>query len=359
MDAYQRTRSNRLKSVIIYGLIFLVPAVATFVLVHMHFRGLPPRYESEMTFRVDPHLSPNDALTANGSDGNGSGAAPVLDLDVRQIKIEIRSRERLVDALKELGFYQARESDEKRTLLVQQLRENLKVNIDREPGNDAYLVEVTVTMPTERPQDIEELLKRIRQVYMKYTIEARIAMANQNVGALRATVEEAQRQFQRDDKLLADFEANEENGKLLGNPPPIIGEIDDLVKRIQRLDDSTSESDAQTRAALQKRLDIKKELEKNTPRVVSRHTFLKERRNDRMTRLKEDEKKLAEEVAYHAFLRNKADTRFQVVDQPTSRPVESEQTSRSILGVALGVIAGLGAVLFCLLFRILGYTNEE
>ena len=350
MRVNMHTRPRRGKAILVYGLLFLIPAGVVFVLVLQNFEGLPLRHSTEMSFIVDPHLSPVDAGTGSSNPVSGT-----LTVDVQSIDTEIKSRQRMQEALKDLKIYLAKKTEEKQQLFLEQIIENLRVKVEREPGGqNAFLVRLILTLPVEDPGHIEELTRRIRQVYMKYNIKKLIIKAREEYKVLQSQETFLEMEHEKEQKKLKTFLDKEQYTQFLGDPPPIVKRITELQKKLELLNRSTSLDAEKERINYQNRIKNLEDQQKDGPSVRRDHGRLQQLCEKAFESLKEKKNNLKESRAYRDFLLLKSDTRFKIVDKPVSRPVESEQSSRLLLATALGIMAGLVVVLLGLLFGILG-----
>jgi len=349
MEIHTRRRSPLRKAFLLYTPIFLVPAVAAFVLVLMHFQGLPPRYSTRMVFRVDPYLG---AREIRGT--NDSAAAGALTMDPRSISPEIKSRDRMREALRDCTIYKEKNSDEKKQLFLEQVLENLAVKPERGIGQNAYLVTLVLKLSARDPRLLEEILTKIRLVYLKYNVENRIDLAQQAVDRLGRQASIYEKDFEEADAALRSFREKKRNEDHLGDPPAVFVRLQEVERKLGLLEGKDDEDSVRERAELQKQAEQYRELHKNTPAVKRQYKMLLERCDE--TRETRDsihqELKQAEETL--RMLREEAPDRFGEVEPPQSRPLETEQTSRLLLGAALGVLAGLVVLLLTLLVGILG-----
>ncbi|MBN2492175.1 MAG: hypothetical protein JXQ29_15110 [Planctomycetes bacterium] len=352
MEIDTRRRSPLKKVLFLYGPIFLVPAAVGFALVLAHFQGLPPRYATHMVFRVDPHLGGRDIR------GTADAAAPsTLTMDPRSISPEIKSRDRLREALRGLTLYEEKNTDEKKQLLLEQVLENLQIKVEREFGQNAFLVTLVLSLSAREPSQLEKLLQSIRAVYVKYNVEQLISAAAQQLDRLRRQAEIYEKYFVDADSALQSFRDKKLNEDHLGDPPAVFVRLQEVERKLGLLDGKTDDGSVQARAELEKQAEQYRELHKNTPAVKRQHKTLLERREE--SRVTHDairqELKQAENTL--ELLRAEAPERFRVLEPPRSRPIETEQHSRLLLAVALGALAGLTALLLALLIGIVG-TRE-
>ena len=350
MKVHMHNRPKHGKAILVYGLLFFIPAAVVFILVLQNFKGLPLRHSTEMAFIVDPHLSPADAGTSNSN-----SASSTLTVDVQSIDTEIKSRQRMQEALKNLDIYKAKKTEEKQQLFLEQIVENLRIKVEREPGGqNAYLVRLILTLPVEDPGQIEKLTENIRQVYMKYNIQKLITKAGEVYKRLESQKKFLEDDHQRTQKNLEAFMDKEQNTQFLGDPPPIVKRITELQKKLEFLNRSPGSDAEKERINYQNRIRNLEDQQKDGPSVRRDHDRLEQACEKAFESLKEKKNSLKDTRDYRDFLLHKSDTRFKIAYPPESRPVESEQSSRLLLGAALGIMAGLVIVLLGLLFGILG-----
>lgn len=328
---------------VLYGLLFFVPAAAVFALVQRYFRGLPPRYRAELVFRIDPYL---------GTPPGAGEDVPLLD--VGSVRIEIRSRERLQEALRGLRLYRARRGEDQRELLVDQIRENLRVRVERQPGGRGYLARLTLIHPHQDPTELGELLRRIRAVYMKYNLEKFIQRAAREVRRLGTEAERLTKECRQHRAQLQRFEAKDINRKLLGSPPPILAEIQRKRAELARFEQVVGEDARKRREDLEKEIESLEDLRRSAPQVNRQHEELQRALQQAEAQLRDTRRALARAEEYLRYLRTESAQRFAVVRAPPPRPEEREETSRLVLGLALGAMGGLFVVLCGLLVSLLG-----
>lgn len=351
MEIYTRRRSPVKKTVVIYATIFVVPAALVFALVQMQFQGLPPRYQTKMTFLVDPHLK--DPGTVDGVPDGGSGG---LTMDVRSMRVEIKSRDRLREALTGLEIYENKKTAEKKQLFLEQARENFGVNVERASGQNAYLVTVRISMHVKDPKHLEQLVRNIRTVYMKYNVERLAEKARQNVDRLAGQKARFEEDFESAKATLEAFSEKPRVSEHLGQPPPIAKKIASLSARVARLENQPDQSQEQRQELSVARSTLKglEDLHKTTPQIQRRYRTLVQQTNEALERVEDLRKKLRRAEDAVRTLRALQEERFKVIREPESRPVESEASSRIVLGVTLGAMAGLVLVLLVLLLGIVG-----
>jgi len=351
MEIYTRRRFPVKKTLVIYTTLFVVPAALVFALVQMRFQGLPPRYQTKMTFLVDPHLK--DPGTADGVPGGGSGG---LTMDVRSMRVEIKSRDRLREALTGLEIYENKKSVEKKQLFLEQARESFAVNVERASGQNAYLVTVRISMHVKNPEHLEQLVRNIRTVYMKYNVERLAEKARQNVDRLASQKARFEEDYESAKATLDAFSAGPRVCEHLGQPPPIAQKIASLSARVASLENQPDQSQEARQELNVARNTLKglEDLHKSTPQIQRRYKTLVQQTDDALARVEDLRNKLRRAEDAVNTLRTMAADRFKIIREPESHPVESEASSRIVLGVTLGAMAGLVLVLLVLLLGIVG-----
>jgi len=346
MEIYTRRRSPVKKTLVIYSVLFVIPAVLVFVVVQMQFQGLPPRYQTQMTFLVDPHLKATESVN-----GESEGTPGGLTMDVRSMRLEIKSRDRLREALAGIPLYEDKKTAEKKQLFLEQARENFHVNVERASGQNAYLVTVSVSMHVKDPAPLEALVKNIRTVYMKYNVERLAEKAQQNVDRLASLKARFEEDYGAARSRLDSWCEKPGISDHLGQPPPIVAKIAAASARVAELENQQGKE--QELNAASNELKALEDLHKTTPQKQRRYKTLVEQSEEALKRVEDLRKKLRSAEEAVQTLRT-AKHRFKVIKLPESRPVESEESSRMVLGITLGAMAGLVVVLAVLLLGIAG-----
>ena len=349
MEVDTRPRSPLKRMFLIYGPLFLVPALGVFVFVLMRFQGLPPRYSTEIVFQVDPRLG-SSALNM----GEDTATGGTLMMDVRSIAIELKSRDRLREALQGLDIYEEKTTEEKKQLFVDQTLENMRVKVERKFGEDAFLVRVSVDLPVRDPAPLEDLVERIRNVYKKYNIEKLTLQAKRDVDSLDRQRGIIEQDFQNAENDLNAFQNKDRNQQHLGDPPPLFVTLQEKQSELMKLENKTGEEDQKRREEIENEIQKLEELHRNTPSIKRRFNALKGRRDSFLEKLESMDNDVRQAKEGLRYFTDQSQERFNVLKKPESRPVESEQSSRLLLGAALGVMAGLLVLLLALVFGILG-----
>lgn len=359
MEIRTGTRPPRWRPLLLYGPLFLIPAVGVFVIVLMHFQGLPPQYESTIVFRLDPHFG---ALAATRDDAPDS---PRM-LDPQAVTREIKSRYRMREAMKDLEIFKDR-SEDKQDLILDQTIQALSVNIKREFGENAYLVTVKLTRATHDPAPYETLLENIRNVYLHYNVDRLIDQQAKDKGTLDRSLADYKHDYDDAIEQLNAFRHSDDNRQFIpestGDPPPIAKELLRIRKELADIEDKRDAEAASDAKALREQLRKLNEFKKNAPAVMRQYNILKETASEYQQRLKKvrSQHKVCDEAL--VALRSQRDQRFTIVHaegkpKVLSRTVESEQTSRLFIGAATGVVAGLLVLLFALVIGILARRSE-
>lgn len=337
---YRTSPPKRLRRYLGYAALFLIPATAVFVLVQKHFTGLPPRHLAEMTFRIDPQLSRDD--------GRAGGA---VMMDPQSVQREIRSRHKLKEAVQGLPLYEKRD-EAGRAFLLEQIGEHVRCKVDRAVGEDSYLVDVSVTVPSNEPEQLEDLLRRIRDVYLRHSVRNLLKAERRKLESLHQQTRIFTEDYNLDKKRLEEFRSNDDNRRLIGDPPEIETIIVRKKAEKQQLENS-GEPDAAERAAIVARELIQFEaLRDRRPTVLQQLAHRQDKHDKTKKRLEDHQKDVTAQSEYVARLEEKSRDRFDIVEGPKASPVESEQSTRLVVGLALGAMAGLFVLLVYLLFRI-------
>ncbi len=337
---YRTTPPKRLRRYLGYGALFLIPAAAVFVLVQKHFTGLPPRHLAEMTFRIDPQLNREDSA-------GGSTAM----MDPQSVQREIRSRHKLKEAVQGLPLYEKRD-EAGRAFLLEQIGEHIRCKVERAIGEDSYLVDVAVTVPSNEPEQLEELLRRVRDVYLRHTVRNLLKAERRKLDSLRQQTKIFTDDYDLDKKRLEAFRADRDNALLIGDPPEIDTIIAEKKAEKKQLEHSGAPDAAERAAVLARELIQFDAIRDRRPTVLQQLAHRRDKHDKTKKRLEDHQKDVTAQAEYVARLEEKSRDRFDIVEGPTANPVESEQSTRLVVGLALGAMAGLFLSLIYLLVRI-------